>query len=561
MAENYPKWDQIEKRLRQFWADSYPREKIVEIKQTKKELESGTERVENSLVQYQHVYYYGDITVTKPDGGKYLYPMRVAYYQIPGQPQWNFHYASPGEYKILEKGTGEDPLKLTSEKAIDIVKKYVDIMIQKYFPPAKWKDYCTANSVEVKIAKVSFQAPPSELQWQFDDINNKIKMDTSESFRTGVAIDGEYKDKTGKFKFRLQNVFASFYLNAEGGFWSLAYNRKPVDQLTPNDFSDLKDKLLETAEEPRKVLEQYVPEASPRDKAIALMRDTDPNKKRDGIDAIKWIQGFADDEEIIDMLSNFLRDKDQSVVNYAKSMIENAANQTTKTSTKDKIKAALEARAKADVAAEGAAKAGVEAEKEAQYKKWVAELSDPSKASSALNFLRARWSQRILSDDEAMNGIISTWTNNKLTDARMYLDQVRAYDKDKISPEILAKINEVLGTVQTGPKDKASAPATSSAPAQQVDEYAQATADFKDPKKVRDALKKIKSKRDYSEKIVKDDAALESLVNVWLKKGEFDSSTRSDVRSFLDNTKSYSKDKLNPETLKKIEDAFKTVRS
>ena len=558
MAENYPKWDQIEKKLRQFWQDSYPREKIVEIKQTRKELEFGTEKVDNSLVEYQQVYYYGEVTVTKPDGGKYLYPMRIAYYQIPGQPQWNFHYASPGEYKILEKGTGEDPLKLTPEKAIDIVKKYVDIMMQKYFPPAKWKDYCTANSVEVNIAKVSFQAPPSELQWQFDDINSKIKMDTSESFRTGVAIDGEYKDKTGKFKFRLQNVFASFYLNAEGGFWSLAYSRKSVDQLTPNDFSDLKDKLLETAEEPRKALEQYIPEASPRDKAIALMRNTDPNKRRDGVDSVKWIQGFADDEELVDAICKLLMDKDQSVVNYAKSMIDVATSQATKESTKKKIKAALEARSKADVASADNAKASAGAEKEAQYKKWVAELGDPSKASSALNFLRLSWGQRILGDDEAMNGIINAWVNGKLSDARAYLDSVYAYDKDKVNPAIHEKIGEAIGRAKKAAVVSQTSVAT---PAQQIDEYSQATADFKDPKKVRDALKKIKSKRDYSEKIVKDDAALESLINVWLKKGEFDSSTRSDVRSFLDNTKSYSKDKLNPETLKKIEDAFKTVRS
>src|SRR3989338_4942543 len=551
MAENYPTWEQVEKKMRQFWVDSYPREKIIEVKQTKKDLEIGTERVDNSVVEYQHVYYYGETIVTKPDGGKYLYPMRIAFYQIPGQTQWNFHYASPGTHKVLEEGKGEDPLKPTQEKFRDILKQYVELMVSKHFPASKWTDYCKANNVELKITKVDYKNPAEVADsLRFADTENPI------SFT--FFVEGTYKDKAGSFKFRIENLNPAFRANLDGGFWGMGYHAKPVDQLTTNDLSELKQYLLETAEEPRKALEQYIPEASPRDKAIALMRDTDPNKRRDGVDSVKWIQGFADDEELVDAICKLLMDKDQSVVNYAKSMIDVATSQATKESTKKKIKAALEARSKADVASADNAKESANTEKEAQYKKWVAELGDPSQASSALNFLRLSWGQRILGDDEAMNGIINAWVNGKLSDARAYLDSVYAYDKDKVNPAIHEKIGESIGRAKKAAVVSQTSVAT---PAQQIDEYSQAAADFKDPKKVRDALKKIKSKRDYSEKIVKDDAALESLINVWLKKGEFDSSTRSDVRSFLDNTKSYSKDKLNPETLKKIEDAFKTIKT
>jgi len=114
-------------------------------------LEIGTERVDNSVVEYQHVYYYGETIVTKPDGGKYLYPMRIAFYQIPGQTKWNFHYASPGTHKVLEEGKGEDPLKPTQEKFRDILKQYVELMVSKHFPASKWTDYCKANNVELKI--------------------------------------------------------------------------------------------------------------------------------------------------------------------------------------------------------------------------------------------------------------------------------------------------------------------------------------------------------------------------------------------------------------------------
>lgn len=559
MAENYPTWDQIEKKLRQFWQDSYPREKIVELKQTKSELEFGTEIVGNSVVEYQHVYYYGNVTVTKPDGGKYLYPMRIAYYQVPGQPQWNFNYATPfGDHKVLEKGAGEDPLKLTPEKALDIVKKYVEIMMQKYFPPAKWKDYCAANSVEVKVNKVGFKDQPDQVQRNIDDINSKIQLDPSQSFRTSITIDGQYKDNAGSFKFRLQNLFPDLYVNLDQAFWTLSRDKTPVDQLTPADFSGLKDKLLETSEEPRKALEQWIPEASPLEKALALMMDPDANKRCEGIDELKWIQGFADDEEIIDDLSKLLMDNDNTVVNYAKFAMENAEKQATKSSTKDKIKAALEARAKADVAGVAAAKAGAEAEKEAQYKKWIEELSDINKASGALNFLRTRWAQRILTDDSAMNAIITAWIVGKLTDARMYLDQVRSYDKDKVSPEILAKINETLGAVQTGPKDKATAP-VASAPAQQVDEYAQAVADLKDKSNAMYSIRKLKASK-HLDKLLVDESAMSTLIDIWLKKDAYDSSTRNEARSFMDTARSTYKDKVNAAMLQKIEDALKNVR-
>src|SRR3989338_4774010 len=616
MAENYPTWEQVEKKLTQFWADSYPIEKIIEVKQTKKDLEIGTERVDNSVVEYQHVYYYGETIVTKPDGGKYLYPMRIAFYQIPGQTQWNFHYASPGTHKVLEEGKGEDPLKPTQEKFRDILKQYVELMVSKHFPASKWTDYCKANNVELKITKVDYKNPAEVADsLRFADTENPI------SFT--FFVEGTYKDKAGSFKFRIENLNPAFRANLDGGFWGMGYHAKPVDQLTTNDLSELKQYLLETAEEPRKALEQYIPEASPMEKALALMMDEDPNKRCDGIEELKWIQGVENDEMVVDTLIGLLNDQNQTVVEYANSALDTIYAKTTSDAIKQKSKEAGDPIDQAlvklqnqdpnvriqacevlysyvkDIADDPNIVNALlmilqtdqdDAVVDASYKvlekiKFQTQHPGIQQTMKILDYLKCSWMLRspeeagtawgkidknlLKTDPKTMMLLIAIlqkgasvgYSTRILEDIKAWLDTVRAYDKDKISPEILAKINETLGVVSTGPKDKASAPATSAAPAQQVDEYAQATADFKDPKKAMYAVRKIKGKREYNEKIVKDDAAMESLINIWLKKGEFDSSARSEVRAFLDGARSYSKDKLNPDVLKKIEEAFKTVRS
>lgn len=263
ISNTYLTWDAVDKRLRQFWQESYPREKIVKIKQTKKDLEVGTEKVYDHLVShqhvsYQHVYYYGDVTVTKPNGAKYLYPLRIAFYQVTGQPQWNFHYASPGSPTVLEEAKGEDPMKISPEKARDLFKEYVALMMQK-FPTDKWKDYCKANGVDIKITQVDF----NDLESDLSVFNNIRYEDPDASFRIGFLVEGQYKDNVGSFNFRLKSVYANFYMNLKDGYWTISGSRdlRPIEKTELKDCRDLNDKLFNSQQEPRKELEQYITES------------------------------------------------------------------------------------------------------------------------------------------------------------------------------------------------------------------------------------------------------------------------------------------------------------
>ena len=251
--KKYPTWKEVEKRLGIFWGENYPREKIKKIKQVNapdgKDLKFGTEKVDTSILM-PHVYYYSEVVSSKPDGSENLYSMRIAYFQ--SGSNWAFHYASPQSSKKTKEGKGSDPLKLSLEKALEINKKAVELAVSKFFPPDNLKDYCKQNGVKLKITGVSIK-DKSEAEGSLKLLNIQ---DPDSTFVGSYLVEGQYTDNSGKFNFKAP-VTSSLYMNASKGYWTVCYNKDPVEQANFVDLRRIMDSFFDPRPDLRGWLENF----------------------------------------------------------------------------------------------------------------------------------------------------------------------------------------------------------------------------------------------------------------------------------------------------------------
>lgn len=352
--ETYPEWTRIEKDISKMFVSGCPRFKLESVQQAEeKELRSepiDTPDGGKSIQMFPHVYFYANITYTRKDGAKCVSHVDFPYYKAGSEWVPKFKYGNLGGGDVVSQPTSKDPMELDLTGALELIKKYTEAMVKNHFPSAKWSEYVKSNNAKLTVKNVvlNTQNGESGIDGKFEDINYG---NLSRVPILSCLVNAEYSDSAGSFEFSYPTYHIKIYaITGSNESWTLGNSTKqiPLEKLTPDEIERIKE-LVDPNQEPKEFYQQYVAELPPKEKALKLMNDQDPNQKREGLNVLQFeYSEFINDLDLVKKIVELSKNSDQGLADQATSLLEYVKNN----SNKAEVKSLLESSAAAEADSE-----------------------------------------------------------------------------------------------------------------------------------------------------------------------------------------------------------------